>query len=131
MDEKPPFNPLDKANLGRAIVEALLASQAKGLDDVPGFLGAGIYAIYYRGPFEAYGPLSPRNKEASTWPIYVGKAIPKGGRKRGRGRCIAGVQRLVRTASKAPSLHPVGALAGDRGFLLSLLGGGRRLDFAG
>ncbi len=83
MDEKPPFNPLDKANLGRAIVEALLSSQAKGLNDIPDFLGAGIYAIYYRGPFDAYGPLSARNRKEFSWPIYVGKAIPKGGRKGG------------------------------------------------
>ncbi len=44
------------------------------------FSGAGIYLIYYCGEFEAYAPLSIANAEAFVTPIYVGKAIPEGGR---------------------------------------------------
>lgn len=83
MEEKPPFNPLDKANLGRAIVEALLGSKPRALSDVAEFQGAGIYAIYYHGRFPAYRALAALNQPDPTWPIYVGKAVPRGGRKGG------------------------------------------------
>jgi hypothetical protein len=46
-------------------------------------LGAGVYAIYYRGSFKPYGPLASQNQQDCRAPIYVGKAIPKGGRKGG------------------------------------------------
>ena len=75
------FNPLDKRNLGKSVVDALLEQPALPLVDVETFRGAGIYAIYYRGDFEPYLPLAKLNFEASNHPIYVGKAIPKGGRK--------------------------------------------------
>jgi len=46
------------------------------------FEGAGIYAIYYTGPFEAYAPIAEANRDGQfTTPIYVGKADPQGGRK--------------------------------------------------
>lgn len=45
------------------------------------FPGAGVYAIYYNGSFKSYRVLSALNKQTATYPIYVGKAIPKGGRK--------------------------------------------------
>ncbi|MEZ5601406.1 MAG: Eco29kI family restriction endonuclease [Candidatus Competibacteraceae bacterium] len=46
--------------------------------------GAGVYAIYYTGPFPAYEPIVKLNRNDEFWrPIYVGKAIPKGGRKGG------------------------------------------------
>lgn len=45
------------------------------------FKGAGIYAIYYRGEHELYQKLKMTNKGGKcTQPIYVGKAIPEGGR---------------------------------------------------
>ena len=53
------------------------------------FEGTGVYAIYYRGSFESYLPLSKINKNASIKPIYVGKAVPIGW---GRGRTTAGKQ---------------------------------------
>lgn len=71
------YNPLDKLNLGKSVVEALLETTAVGLDDVPAFEGAGIYAIYYHGSFEPYQPIA--TTDAS--PIYVGKAVPSGSRK--------------------------------------------------
>lgn len=81
MEPEPVFNPLAKRNLGKSIVEALLESPEMPLKDVASFAGAGIYAIYYRGDFPEYRPLSGINKSEGVIPIYVGKAIPKGGRK--------------------------------------------------
>jgi hypothetical protein len=47
-------------------------------------VGAGVYAIYYFGSFPPYAPIAEANRNGTTsWPIYVGKAIPKGGRKGG------------------------------------------------
>jgi hypothetical protein len=81
MEPEPVFNPLAKRNLGKSVVEALLESPETPLKDVTTFAGAGIYAIYYRGDFPEYAPLSSINKAEGVVPIYVGKAIPKGGRK--------------------------------------------------
>jgi hypothetical protein len=75
------YNPLDKLNLGKSVAEALLDRPPSALDDLPVFDGAGIYAIYYTGSFEIYAPLAKRNQENMDWPIYIGKAIPTGGRK--------------------------------------------------
>lgn len=47
------------------------------------FAGAGVYALYYLGKSEFYEPLSLKNKKASIYPIYVGKAVP-GGWRQGR-----------------------------------------------
>jgi hypothetical protein len=47
-------------------------------------VGAGVYAIYYVGPFEAYRLIASVNRDGKfEKPIYVGKAIPKGSRKGG------------------------------------------------
>ncbi len=74
-----PFNPLDKLNLGKSVVEALLSSAPTPLDDILSFDGAGIYAIYYHGPFEPYQSIAL--KDGTGDPIYVGKAVPSGSRK--------------------------------------------------
>ncbi len=83
MSEQIPFNPLDKINLGSSVAEALLGRKPVALDGLARFQGAGIYALYYVGPFPAYQPLSLRNTgtEGLIAPIYVGKATPAGGRK--------------------------------------------------
>jgi hypothetical protein len=79
-----PFNPLDKRNLGASVAEALLASRAHPLGEVPDFRGAGLYAIYYRGDFGLYVPIAKRNRGGKfRAPIYVGKAVPEGARKGG------------------------------------------------
>jgi len=78
-----PYNPLDKWNLGRSIQGQLLSSQATALSDVDHISGAGVYAIYYSGGFEPYASLTRANRPEPVQPIYVGKAIPKGGRKGG------------------------------------------------
>lgn len=71
-----PYDPLNKTNLGKSVENALLASSRTRLGAVPPFFGAGIYALYFIGEHPLYRPLA-----GSESPIYVGKAIPRGGRK--------------------------------------------------
>jgi hypothetical protein len=85
------FNPLDRVELGRSVGRALLLSPCEALPPDP-FEGAGIYAIYYEGDFDAYEPLSI---PGCIWPIYVGRAMPAGGRKG-----LVGLD-----ASPGPKLH--------------------------
>ncbi len=81
MDIKP-YNPLDKMNLGGSVADALLESAVSPLGRLVSFNGAGIYAIYYTGDFEAYKPLAAKNEGGKfEAPIYVGKAVPPGARK--------------------------------------------------
>ncbi|HWV84678.1 MAG TPA: Eco29kI family restriction endonuclease [Capillimicrobium sp.] len=85
------FNPLDRVELGRSVGRALLLSECGPLPPEP-FAGAGIYAIYYQGDFDAYAPLAI---PGCVWPIYVGRAMPSGGRKG-----LVGLD-----ASPGPKLH--------------------------
>lgn len=81
MDIKP-YNPLEKMNLGGSVADAMLESAVHPLGGLESFNGAGIYAIYYTGDFEAYKPLASKNKDGKfEAPIYVGKAVPPGARK--------------------------------------------------
>jgi hypothetical protein len=83
MSHSGPFNPLDKLNLGSSVAEAILKTDIAPLPPAP-FNGAGIYVIYYVGSFKPYVRIAKENKgEKFGWPIYVGKAIPKGARKGG------------------------------------------------
>jgi hypothetical protein len=75
------FNPLAMDSLAHSIVTRMMEMGAVSLDDVPRFNGAGVYAIYYVGRFPAYRLLADTNKESAKVPIYVGKAVPSGGRK--------------------------------------------------
>lgn len=75
------YNPLDKVNLGKSVADALLAQPVHELSEIPSFEGAGIYVIYYHGPYTAYAPIAEANTQDARWPIYIGKAIPSGGRK--------------------------------------------------
>lgn len=77
-----PYNPLEKINLARSIEIELLTRQPEPLGACDGITGAGIYVIYYSGDFPAYAPIRS-GADAFDRPIYVGKAIPKGGRKGG------------------------------------------------
>lgn len=82
MTEDKVYNPLDKRNLGECVAEALLESIAHPLPIKQSFKGAGIYVIYYFGNFPAYENLAKENKGGKLKrPIYIGKAIPAGGRK--------------------------------------------------
>jgi len=70
------YDPLDYENLAKSIVNELLEKDKEPLPPGTAFQGAGVYAIYYVGPFEAYQPLARKE-----YPIYVGKAVPEGARK--------------------------------------------------
>lgn len=79
-----PYNPLDKLSLARSIETKLLERPAEPLAAISGVVGAGVYAIYYVGKFAAYKRLADASRGGEfDLPIYVGKAIPKGGRKGG------------------------------------------------
>lgn len=82
-----PYNPLAKINLAQSIERELLGRVAEPLSQVDAIVGAGIYVIYYSGPFQAYSSVraNPDERDFGA-PIYVGKAIPKGGRKGGLGK---------------------------------------------
>lgn len=82
MTDDGPFNPLDMTNLAHSIVTRMIETTPTPLDAVPRFFGAGLYAIYYTGNFPAYALLAERNRDgAYEEPIYVGKAVPAGGRR--------------------------------------------------
>jgi len=51
-----------------------------GLPAPERFLGAGIYALYYTGKSKPYSKYAELNRLAYDFPIYVGKAVPKGWR---------------------------------------------------
>lgn len=80
---KGPYNPLDKINLAKSIEAEVLARDVEPLGTNESIEGAGVYVIYYRGDFPAYQSITTANVERWDRPIYVGKAIPKGGRKGG------------------------------------------------
>ena len=85
-----PYNPLAKENLGKSVADALLERKFGPLPPPERFIAAGVYAIYYNGPFEAYSPLIQKNRIAARrglaqTPIYIGKAVPAGARKGGFG----------------------------------------------
>ncbi len=80
------YNPLEKRNLGRSVAATLLACPVRQLADTGALAGAGVYVIYYTGAFTSYAPVAELNTHgAFRQPIYIGKAIPKGGRKGGFG----------------------------------------------
>ena len=81
LSDYKPFNPLDKKNLGISVGDALLESEVSPLPPKKRFVGAGIYCLYYKGPFEPYRLMSEMNSKSWHIPIYVGKAVPKGARK--------------------------------------------------
>lgn len=76
-----PYNPLDRKNLGKSLTDAILKSAPCPIADLQTFTGAGIYAIYYAGPFPPYKAITDRNKDGKFGqPVYCGKAVPPGAR---------------------------------------------------
>jgi hypothetical protein len=71
------FDPSNPKVIGRIIALALVAQERVALASVKKFYGSGVYAIYYRGDFSPYAPLS-----GTETPIYVGQAAPKFGNAR-------------------------------------------------
>lgn len=65
------FDPTDPNTAGRVVALTLVAQARHPLSAIPDFYGAGVYAIYYKGDFAPYAPLS-----GTDHPIYVGKADP-------------------------------------------------------
>lgn len=83
MSDKP-YNPLAKRSLAESIVRSILEAQVYPLSETARLVGAGVYILYYTGSLEWYGPIATLNRdEKFAQPIYIGKAIPKGGRKGG------------------------------------------------
>lgn len=101
-----PYNPLDKKNLGKSVTDAILELDRSELPPKEPFIGAGIYAIYYTGNFDLYKRLGKSNRDNKTdIPIYVGKAIPEGGRKGGSLKDVAKSRDLYsRLAKHAESI---------------------------
>lgn len=79
-ETQKPFNPLDKQNLAESIAIAIDRAAVQPLPP-PKFTAAGLYFLYYSGPFEAYAPLVKLNAGGHHWPIYIGKGMPPGVRK--------------------------------------------------
>ncbi len=75
-----PYNPLSRLNLAKSIEAEILGGPLLPLDELGPFRGAGIYALYYSGDVDFYEPLKLSLATGNPRPIYVGKAIPKGGR---------------------------------------------------
>ena len=65
------FDPANPAVVGRFISLALIAQELVPLEHVGRFYGSGVYAVYYKGDFEPYRPIS-----GTETPIYVGKVDP-------------------------------------------------------
>jgi len=111
MRSEPAYNPLDKRNLGVSVADALLAKAIGPLPPEEPFIGAGVYAIYYKGGFPAYRPISLKSKPQRETPIYVGKAVPAGARKGGFGLDVApGTVLYNRLAEHADSIRHVNNL---------------------
>lgn len=70
---KHVFDPTSPKIIGKIVADTLLLQERESLAAVAKqpFYGAGVYAIYYRGKFAAYKPIS-----GIEHPIYVGKADP-------------------------------------------------------
>lgn len=81
MTESKIFNPLDKENIGKSVSAAILSQPIVAMTELSDFIGAGVYAIYYRGNFPLYEPISDANRDEFRQPIYAGKAVPQGARK--------------------------------------------------
>jgi hypothetical protein len=81
MIDADPFNPLAMENLADSLASALLRQSPIRLTDLASFEGAGIYAVYYTGDFPAYRAIAEAKSSRFESPIYVGKAVPAGGRK--------------------------------------------------
>lgn len=71
------YNPLEKQHLAEQVARVLLEQPRQRLASLEPFEGAGVYVIYYSGPFPPYSDVVRREQPI----IYVGKAVPAGGRK--------------------------------------------------
>jgi hypothetical protein len=67
------FDPTSAKVIGELVARTLLLQEKEPLSETAKqpFYGAGVYAIYYRGAFDCYAPISGKDH-----PLYVGKADP-------------------------------------------------------
>ncbi len=75
-----PYNPLARLALAKSIEAEIATCVLMPLAGLPPISGAGVYAIFYTGTLAIYEPLALSFQTDNPRPIYVGKAIPKGGR---------------------------------------------------
>lgn len=102
-----PYDPLNYGNLARSIVRAMLEREGMPLPPTESFDGSGVYALYYTGDFGCYADISSAELEI---PIYVGKAIPAGGRKGGHDGGRASAALFRRLAEHAKSIEQTRSL---------------------
>jgi hypothetical protein len=101
-----PYNPLDKRNLAESVVRAMLDRNVEPLPPGEALVGAGIYALYYTGPYPSYQPIADANREGRfVQPIYVGRAIPAGGRRGGFKASPANTALYTRLSQHAMSVQ--------------------------
>jgi Eco29kI restriction endonuclease len=79
------------------------------------FLGTGVYALYYTGKAKPYAKYAELNRLAYDFPIYVGKAVPKGWR---QSRQVNSIEKqsselYSRLREHARSIIAVDSLASD------------------
>lgn len=79
--EEHIFRSPQLADLLKDAIRFFNGTPVYGLPLPENFIGSGVYAVYYIGPNELYASISNHNRLAYNLPIYVGKAIPTGGRK--------------------------------------------------
>lgn len=65
------FDPGAFRTIAHVIATALFAQEKRPLSEIRDELGSGIYALFYAGPLDFYGPIS-----GVEVPIYVGSAVP-------------------------------------------------------
>jgi Eco29kI restriction endonuclease len=72
------YNPTDPETFAEAIGNKLIVQDERPLSTLAAFkfYGSGLYALYYKGNFDAYAPI-----RRTATPIYVGKADPPKGAK--------------------------------------------------
>ncbi len=99
------YDPLDYDNLAHSVVRALLETPPTELPPAEAFAGSSVYALYYRGELPFYSRVASRE---SATPIYVGKAIPQGGRKGSKKKSPAAGRALyLRLRQHARSIEQV------------------------
>jgi hypothetical protein len=98
------YDPLDYENLARSVVEGLMNQGEEPLPPGGSFEGCGVYAIYYKGGFEPYLAIT---RASPLPPIYVGKAVPIGARKGGRGAPSQGRELCTRLKQHAQSISQI------------------------
>lgn len=77
---KQTFTKPDLPSIVEEAIEFFAQSPVHELPPPGPFLGGGVYALYYSGPNLYYASLVKANQGEFIRPIYIGKAIPEGGR---------------------------------------------------